>query len=171
MSAFFRDKERGSWLPQKKEHVLGEDASLQGYDTKKFFIDPEYVRSKFLRNVDNYLAIGATSLSRRLNLQHLRCDCQTSSMLQLTSTVDEDTLSVTVWRHRCAAIHPSQHTQNTTYGLLLGVNPHSYGEKGRGSLPQPHSFTFYIMASSTLIHPNGLDPLTIRAENTGWELL
>jgi hypothetical protein len=29
----------------------------------------------------------------------------------------------------------------------------------------------YITASGTLIHPNGLDPLTIRAENAGWDLL
>jgi hypothetical protein len=66
MSAFFRDKERGSWLPQKKEHILGADASLQGYDTKKFFLDTEHVGSKLLRKVDKYLPIGATSLSRRL---------------------------------------------------------------------------------------------------------
>lgn len=68
MSSFFRDKERGSWFPQKKEHVLGEYTSLQGYDTKRFFLDPEYVGSKVLRNLDKYLPIGATSLSTRLTL-------------------------------------------------------------------------------------------------------
>jgi hypothetical protein len=62
----------------------------------------------------------------------------------LTSTLDEDTVSVTTLRHRCAGIHPSQHTQNTTYGLLLVVNPHSYG--GR----RTRECFFFLLSHSTL---------------------
>jgi hypothetical protein len=65
-----------------------------------------------------------------------------------TSTLDKDTLSVTVLRHRCTAIHPSQHTQNTTCGLLLGVNPHSYGEKRTREFFYPS-----ILSHSTLWPP------------------
>lgn len=105
-----------------------------------------------------------------LNLQHLQCTVLHPECSSFTSTLDEDTVSVTISRHRCAGIHPSQHTQNTNYGLLLGVNPRCYvGWRTRESFFS--SFTFYIMSSGTLIHPNGLDPLTIRAENTGWDLL
>jgi len=54
-----------SWLPPKKQHCLGEGTSLQGYGTK-FFLDPEYGGCKLLLNIDKYLPICATSLSRKL---------------------------------------------------------------------------------------------------------
>jgi hypothetical protein len=54
------------------------------------------------------------------------------------------TLSVTVLRHRCAAMHLYQHTQNTTYGLLLGVNPHSYGKR------RTRECFFFLLSHSTL---------------------
>jgi hypothetical protein len=43
-----------------------------------------------------------------------------------------------------------------------------YLRAGRGRLL---SFPFHVTASSTLRYPNGLDPLTISAENAGWDLL
>lgn len=135
MSSFFRDKERESWVTQKKEHVLGEDTSFLGYDSKKFVQNLEYGASKLLRNVHKYLPTGATSRSGRLKsptpsvwqsgIKHVATgDC--------ISTLDKDNVGYSFAIHLCCDAPISAYSKHYVRITSRSQPPQPWGKKDEG---------------------------------------